>query len=139
MIVIRAKRAQGYHLAAGYVAAQFPHIVPEFPEIAGCHKATINVELELPLVVSAPDHRTRPIDYEYQGRACREVFEFLRIELEAPVGAARVGAWLYIPSGSPHRRTPRIHEVLAPKIDIPAECQCLIYIDRPFLGVYTRL
>jgi len=32
--------------------------------------------------------------------------------------------------GSPARATPQIHEVLAPRLDIPAEAQCRVTINR---------
>jgi len=128
MTTIRGRRARGLGIATETVAAQFPQLVRSFPELDGCFHGTINVELERPLVVDRPDHQTGDITWFYKdGRAVTERFGFLRIEFEAPLGAPRVRAWLYVASASPHRQTPHIHEVLAPRLDIPAQCDCAIH------------
>ena len=131
-ITIRGKRTRGLGIATETVAAQMPQLVRSFPEIKDCFPGTINVELETPLVVERPDHQTGLMTWIYKGAPVTEHFGFLRIEFEAPPGAPRVPAWLYIASASPHRQTPRIHEVLAPRVEIPAVCDCAIHIDRRF-------
>ena len=132
MIEIRGKRTRGLGQASETIQAQLPGIVLEFPEVASCHHGTINVKLEYPLLIMAPDHRTKPIPWAYRGTPVVEVFDFLRLELEAPIGAVRRAAWLYISHGTAHRLNPRMHEILAPTIvDLPDECECILRIDRP--------
>jgi hypothetical protein len=116
--------------AHGNLAVQLPLIAAEFPEVAACHYGTINVELAVPLFVIAPDHRTQAIHWNDAGFPNGEVFDLLRIQFEAPLDAGPVNAWLYIPQGSPHRRTPCIHEVIAPHLNIAAGVQCRIRINR---------
>src|SRR3984893_11856047 len=87
---------------------QLPAIAAEFPEVANAHRGTINLQLTLPVFVLAPDHRTRPIQWQPPGNP-PEIFDLLRVEIEAPVGAVRVACWLYIAHFSPHRHTPHIH------------------------------
>jgi hypothetical protein len=130
MIVIPAKRISGHGLASGCVAKQLPLIEPEFPEIAGCHRGTINVSLAFPLIVVTPDHRTGPITWDYNGSPVEEVFDLVRIEFEAPRGTASIPAWLYISHLTVHRQTPCIHEILAPMINIPDQCDCFVHINR---------
>ena len=130
-ITIRGKRTRGLGIATETVAAQMPLLVRTFPEIRDCFSGTINVELETPLRVQRPDHQTGSITWLYKGSPVTEHFGFLRIAFEAPPGGLRVPAWLYIASASPHRATPRIHEVLAPRLDIPSQCDCVISFDHP--------
>jgi len=130
VITIQGVRRPGLNAAHDNLAIQLPLIAQEFPEIADCHLGTINIELPVPLFVVAPDHRSQPIHWDNVGFPDGEVFDLLRIQFEAPLGAALVMAWLYIPHGSPARRTPCIHEVLAAKLEIPAEAECKIMINR---------
>ena len=92
--------------------------------IVGC-----KLLLDRPLLILAPDHRTEPIPW-HPDLPQGEVFDLLRIELEAPTGATAVPAWLFIPHGSPHRQNLRLHEVIAAKLDLDAEAGCLISIER---------
>ena len=130
-ITIRGTRTRGLGIGTETVAAQMPLLVRTFPEITHCFLGTINVELQQPLVVERPDHQTGDITWLFNGSPVTERFGFLRIVFEAPPGGSRVPAWLYIASGSPHRQTRRIHEVLAPRLDIPSQCDCVIAFDRP--------
>jgi hypothetical protein len=130
LLVIPGVRVPGQGMAHHNLATQLPLIAVEFPELAGCHAGTINLELQFPLVVIAPDHRTRPIHWDDKHFQNGEVFDFLRIQFEAS-GTKPVDAWLYIPHASPHRSTPRVHEVIAPQLlAIPAGAQCIVRIDR---------
>jgi hypothetical protein len=129
MLRIRGTKIAGIGAAANCVVAQLPRLCEEFPEIAGCHPGTINVRLEQPLLVVVPDHRTRPIQW-YDAHSEGEVFDIVRIQFEAPIGSFAMSAWLYVAHGSPHRRTPYIHEVLAPKLEIPDGAQCEMIIER---------
>jgi hypothetical protein len=116
------------------LSLQIPLIAQEFPEIASCHRGSINLELDAPLLVMAPDHRTKPIAW-LPNSPQTEMFDFLRVQLEAPVDTVAVQAWLYIPHGSPHRRTPCTHEVITSHIDLAGVVQCRIRIDRPAVQI----
>ena len=116
-------------MATSNLAIQLPMIATEFPEIADCHLGTINLLLDTPLLVLTPDHRTRPIPWSPEFDP-GEIFDFLRIVLEAPVNAAPVPAWLYIAHWSPHRADLRVHEVLAPKMPVRYGDRCRIGIKR---------
>jgi hypothetical protein len=108
---------------------QIPLIESEFPEIKGCYLGSINLELEVPLLVVAPDHRTKPIPWRDNPQETG-VFDFLRIKIEAPIDSAPEPAWLYIPHDSPHRRTPCLHEVIANcRLPIDEGTRCRIWID----------
>ena len=96
-----------------------PWLIAEFPEITGCHLGTINLELEKPLLVLTPDHRTRPIPWKRGPEfGDGEVFDFLRIRIELPAGRGETPAWLYLSHLTPHRAQPRLHEIIAPPIDL---------------------
>lgn len=129
MIWIEGTCCEGLRAAAGNLSVQLPVIAAEFPEVANCHRGTINLQLDFPLLVLVPDHRTKPIPW-HPGFGAGEVFDLLRIELEAPAGAVSVPAWLYIPHGSLHRQHMQHHEVLAPKLPIRYGDRCRIGIAR---------
>jgi hypothetical protein len=79
--------------------------------------------------VISPDDRTQPIRWDNEHFPNGEVFDFLRIQFDAP-GAEPVNAWLYIAHASLHRGTAHVHEVLAPELKLPADAQCKVRIDR---------
>ena len=130
MITIHGKRLKGLGHASHNLAIQLPLIIQEFPEIADCRPGTINVQFERPLLVLTPDHRTRPIPWK-QGPEFGEgeIFEFLRIQVELPTGAVR--AWLYLSHITPHRADPRVHEIVAPELNLETEQEISIHIARP--------
>jgi len=130
LVAIPGVRRAGLSAARGNLAVQLPLMALEFPEIANSHHGTINVELAVPLIVVAPDHRTQPIHWNDDMFPNGEIFDLLRIQFEAPPDVAPVTAWLYIPHESPHRRTPYIHEVIGPELNIPVDVQCIIKINR---------
>jgi hypothetical protein len=115
--------------AASNLSKQLPFIEKEFPEISGCYLGTVNLLLDFPLLVISPDHRTNPIPWDPRF-GVGEIFDFLRIEIEAPVGTSRVPAWLYIGHGSVHRADCRKHEVLGPKLNVKIGDRCCIIIKK---------
>jgi hypothetical protein len=139
MIAIAGRRCKGLGDAAANLVVQLPFIEREFPELTHCHRGTINLELEYPLLVLTPDHRTRPIPWK-QGPEFGEgeVFDLLRIELEAPTGTLPVQAWLYLSQISPHRANPHLHEVLAPKLPVDDVQHFTIRIHRPTVQLAYR-
>lgn len=126
-LVLQARIVSGLGVATGTLARQLPLLSRDFPEVGNCHPATINLELQRPLVISAPDHRSAPLAWTPSGRTT-EVFDLLRIELQLDQRPLRIPAWLYIAHGSPHRQTPTIHEVIAPRLDLSGVSSCRVHL-----------
>jgi hypothetical protein len=124
---LKARIVNGLGVAKGTLARQLPLISHEFPEVSGCHPATINLELDTPMMVIQPDCRTSPLAWTTSGRTI-EIFDLVRIEIECKHLPSRIPAWLYFAHGSPHRRTPCIHEVIAPYIDLGEIGECRIHV-----------
>jgi hypothetical protein len=129
LIVISGRIRHGIGAAAHALSYQLPHIAKEFPEVATCYHGSINLELEVSLKVLTPDHRTKPIAW-LPGNPKTEIFDFVRIEIEAPRNASAVPAWLYIPHRSPHRRKLRIYEVITTQLNLANVNLCRIKINR---------
>jgi len=80
--------------------------------------------------IARPDHRTPPIPW-HPSFGEGEVFDLLRLTLEAPSGTEAVQAWLYIPHGSPHRKNLQYHELLlSSQISLAADERCTIHVRR---------
>lgn len=127
LLSLRARIVPGQGVAQGTLARQLPLISQEFPEVAVCHPATINLEFEAPVEVVQPDHRTAPLAWTPSGRTT-EVFDLVRVELEFDQLPARVAAWLYVAHGSPHRCTPTVHEVIARQVSLSNVRECRLHI-----------
>jgi hypothetical protein len=130
MLTLFGHQIRGLRAARDNLRIQLPLIEPEFPEISGCHYGTVNLELNAQLIVNTPDHRTKPIPCHQGGGT--EVFDFVRIQIEAPVNTKPIQAWLYIAHDSPNRATPHVHEVLGPFLPNVGDGRCRIQIDRNF-------
>lgn len=128
----------GAGAASGNMRIQLPLLEWEFPEIHGCKEGTLNLRLESHLLVLTPDHRSKPINWQPENHPGGEVFDFLRIELEAPEGAALTRAWLYIAHNSNHRNEPKNHEVIAPPLSVTKGTRCKVHINRPFVQLPYR-
>lgn len=124
---LKARIVPGLGVAQGTLARQLPLISQGFPEVVDCYPGTINMELECPLEVTQPDHRTAPLAWTPSGRTT-EVFDLVRIELEFDSLPTRVPAWLYIAHASPHRRTPTIHEVITQQLNLSDVSECKIHL-----------
>lgn len=122
---------QGLGAATTTLDLQIPLIEKEFPEIGSCgscKRGSINIQLKNALRIENPDHTTRPIVW---AGLPGEVFSFLRILLEYPIGANPTRAWIYIPHGSPHRNNRCQVEVIAkPMQDLAYGSRCRIHIER---------
>jgi hypothetical protein len=94
------------------LAMQMPHFRRIYPEISACHHGTINVQLDQAIRIENPDFTTTPIAWHPQFPQHSEVFSFLRVLLELPIGSTN-DAWIYIPHGSPNRADPYLVEVIA--------------------------
>lgn len=128
----------GLGVATGTLARQLPLIAQTFPEIMDCYPGTLNLKLELPLEVIRPDHRTPPLAWTPSGRT-QEVFDLLRIELEFAHLSAPVNAWLYVAHNSPHRSTPTLHEVIAPKLRLEDVRKCRIHFSSNAVGLVADI
>ena len=110
------------------LAVQIPLIAKEFPEIACCHRGSINIQLKSALRIENPDHVTHPIPWDGPPG---EVFSFLRILLEFPLAARPRRAWVYIPHCSPHRKNRCQVEVITELVqNLTYGSQCRIHFER---------
>ena len=124
---LKARIVPGLGVAQGTLARQLPLISQGFPEVVDCYPGTINMELECPLEVTQPDHRTAPLAWTPSGRTT-EVFDLVRIELEFGLLPTRVPAWLYVAHASPHRGTPTVHEVITQLLNLNEISECQIHL-----------
>ncbi|CAG9269772.1 glycosyltransferase family 9 protein [Paraburkholderia caribensis] len=132
-IVVKGRIGRGLGVANGTLARQLPMIESDFPDVSACFRGTLNVTLARPLWVTRPDHRTPPLAWTPSGRT-REVFDLLRVELALIESGRRFVAWLYVAHGSPHRLTPDVHELIAPKIELNGETCCALTIRAGCVG-----
>jgi hypothetical protein len=137
IILTGTRRFNSGGAATSNLKLQIPLITKEFPEIANVHHGTINLELDRALVVAIPDHRTGLIDW-HEAHSPGEVFDLLRIRLEAPEGAAAVQAWIYIAHHSDHRKNPRMHEIIGPYCQLSGAARCKIHIERGLVLDYRQ-
>lgn len=133
MLEIEGTHQKGTGTASNNLKIQLPLIAKEFPEVGDCHFGTVNVLLDSPLFVVAPDHRTLSIPWNSKDHPNGEVFDLLRISIEIPKGSTALKGWLYIAHGSPHRATPNVHEVIVPFIqNFSPGMRCKLVINRKF-------
>jgi ADP-heptose:LPS heptosyltransferase len=126
-VVVEGEIVSGLGAASGTLARQLPMISAGFPAVSDCFRGTLNVALARPLWVVRADHRTAPLAWTPSGRT-REVFDLLRVQLELVASRKRFEAWLYVAHGSPHRRTPELHELIAGEIELNGETHCVLTI-----------
>jgi len=140
--VLTAVRFAGEGNASRVLKKQLPLITQQFPEVAACHPGTINVRFEWPLIVARPDFRTGPIDWK---PGAQEIFDLVRVKLEAPLGKPSRDAWLYVAHRSQHRKDLAAHEIIAPRLElggveklgvaITRQCERLSYRHNPLILV----
>lgn len=119
--------------------SQIPLIAQEFPEVQGCHFGTINLKFDCSLIIARFDFRTGLINW-HPAHSPGEVFDFLRIQLEAPEGSNRIDAWVYVAHHSDHRRDPTMHEVIASEYcNLNRTACCRIHIDRDYIELPYRM
>lgn len=129
MVEIDGRIIRGFGWATNYLKMQIPLIARQFPEIARCHRGSINVLLDRPLRIHRPDFITTEIDWGVM----KEVFHFTRIRFALLPSKGRprtCKAWIYGPQNSPHRGDVFYVEVIARKIDLGRIKRCRIRIDR---------
>jgi len=133
---IDARIVPGLGVASGTLARQLPLISQHYPQVATCHPGTINLALDQPLLLTDPDHRTVPLAWTPSGRTT-EVFDFLHVELELSSSPARIPAWLYVAHGSPHRKTPWIHELIAHPLNLDNVSHCRLHLRANAVSLLT--
>lgn len=126
-MVINGKLIKGHGVASITLAKQIPLMCESFPDISVCHFGSINLELEVDLIVASYDFRSLPIEWEPNHK---EVFDFLRVRL-TPINHPPVRAWLYIPHDSFHRKKLNHHELITTKLNIDGISDFRIEIQRP--------
>jgi hypothetical protein len=129
-MVFDAEVVAGWGAASHTIPAQLPKIITLFPEVSGCHPASINLQLKEPLRINNPDFTTPQVNWQIaEQRSVAEKFSFLRVQLEHPLDGVRHKAWLYIAHGSPHRHNLFGVEVIAAYIAglVPGD-RCRLHI-----------
>jgi hypothetical protein len=130
MIAIQGTRTKGLGDATRNLAKQLPLIVEQFPEVADCHRGSINLRLDTPLRIEKPDFITHKINWGDQ----REVFHLTRIKiipsLQSAVANASYPAWIYGPQNSPHRTNPFLVEIISQRLDIDGVTRFALQIER---------
>lgn len=118
------RRIAGEGAATETLALQLPIFARTIPEIARCHAGTINLEFPQPLEIIDADFYSAPMIWE-PGQIEPESFQLIRCQLHFASNQVGTSAplvladgWLYIASQSAHRQTPRIHEFIAPKLEL---------------------
>lgn len=137
MTRLKAIRFSGEGKAGRTIAIQLPLIAQTFPEIRSCHPGTINLELESPLIIVRPDHRTQPIKWK-QNLEIGEVFDLVRIRLETRLGDTVHDAWLYIAHRSEHRKNLSHHELIAPFLKLDGIQEFVVDIMPPCVQLSYR-
>ena len=129
MSFIRGKIIQGLGESKNTIKEQMPYFIKCFPEVAKCKLATINIQLNKPLIILTPDFTTEPLPWHPAFRVVKggEIFKFLRIKL-AVEGCEEVEAWIYKAQFSPYTKNPYYVEVLAPDIAFEGATDCSIQI-----------
>ena len=129
MIPIKGKIQKGKGESQNTLKEQMPFFKECFPEVAACKPGTINVLLEKPLVVIAPDFTTQPLPWHPAFKIVKggEVFQFVRVNLIVD-GLPSVKAWIYKAQFSPYRENPFYVEVLAPPVDFSGTPGCTIEV-----------
>lgn len=129
---IRGIVVAGIGQAGRHLPAQSTFLFPQFPELSGCHKATINVLIEKPIAFTRNDfvgHQPNPPGVI---RVDGESYGFIRVRFSFR-GGRDVTAFIYRPSESPNRFNPHLVEILAPFIDgVRPGATCTIAIESAF-------
>jgi len=133
-IDINGESLQGIGGAHVALALQLPFLVSRFPVLAGCHPGTLNIQLDQPLRVANPNFVSPPIRWHPQHQP-PEIFSFIEVSLDLPLGSSRGRAWICIPFHSPHFHNVYQVELIAPFIaDLAATAvgtRCCIHIPKP--------
>jgi hypothetical protein len=125
--IIEATIFQGARVATKNLRHQLPELIKQFPEIANIHPSSINVLLGKPLGkppqietlhIQKWDYVTTPIRWWDAGpnRYQTEVFGFLKIGFEYPLGGTVTPAWIIDCHNSQAHGQPQFYEIIAEHI-----------------------
>jgi hypothetical protein len=110
------------------IPAQMPCFEKVIPEIKGSYHGTINLCLPRPLRIVYPDQL---IPCAWQVGAVPELFGFLKISIEFPIGGEPKQAWIYIPYNSPHLNNRYQVEIISQEIKgLEYGSRCRINLPR---------
>jgi CTP-dependent riboflavin kinase len=126
---IRGKVQKGLGESQNTIKEQLPYFRECFPEVADCKPGTINILLEQPLVIVAPDFTTQPLPWHPAFKVVKggETFQFVRVRLKID-GLSEVKAWVYRAQFSPYRQNPFYVEIVAPPLDFKGQPGCSLEI-----------
>lgn len=125
---INGKIIKGRGSAATALRMQHPYFLHLLPELTSYYLATLNVELEEALYVTAWDFETQPIYWFEPNPSFKEKFSFMRVRLIYN-GDLTINAVLYHPDKSPHRENPYVIELIAPYLQLESDL-CQIVFNR---------
>jgi hypothetical protein len=79
---------------------QLAHLVWQFPDIKEIYPGSINVRLDQSLQITSYDYTTLPtpwwdVDATHPGRWVSEIFSFVEIKFEYPLGGTLRRAWIF--------------------------------------------
>jgi len=99
-VVISATVQRGARAASKNVPYQLPLLIPQFPELKNIYRATINMRLDRPLLISKFERTTFikwwDVDVGRAGFWHPERFSILPIGFEYPIDAPTKEAWLFV-------------------------------------------
>ena len=128
MVSIDGDVIPGLGAARKTLKLQMPYFVNLLPELQACYLGSINFHLQYALRIENPDYTTPRIPW---AGPPGELFSFVRISLEFPIGEETQSAWIYIPHDSPHFHKFFQAEVLSKYAEgISYGSMCRIHIPR---------
>lgn len=134
--VIDATVAKGFGVATKNIGHQLPQLIPHFPDIKDVYHGSINVALDRAIRILKWDYVTPPVlwwdvDVNRPGFWATEVFGFLHIKLEYPIGGSLYRAWFFDCHNSVYHNDPSHFEIIAERIDGVSNGQrCRIHVEQ---------
>ena len=127
-IQIDGRITSDFGVASKNFELQWAELEKHFPEIAGSHRGTINVQLDHALLVLNPDGAVPPFEWK---PGFWEGFCFLRVSFEFPLGGERHRAWLFLPHRSPnHFNLHRVEVITKHLPDVKQDAPCKIHFPH---------
>jgi hypothetical protein len=127
-IQIDGRITSDFGVAGTNFKLQWPELEKHFPEIAGSHPGTINVQLDQALLVLNPDGAVPPFEWR---PGLWEGFCFLRATFEFPLGGEQHRAWLFLPHRSFNRFNLHRAEVITKYLPgVARDAPCRIHFPR---------
>jgi hypothetical protein len=131
-MIIRGKIFKAAGEAAGNIKKQKPLLIPYVPEIARMEDRTINLSLEIPLLVADYDVETKSIEWEVNRW---EKFQFVRARIQScpcePSFDKAIPCLLIFAETSPYHYNPYMIEVVIPKFNLKGVTDFIIHLAKP--------